>query len=82
MMHQRCRPVWRVFQDRCWDADETIARPPRHPPGAVVADGILRGLEPGLIDIAGKPLAAVLAPAYPVITAATRRSVPGDESVS
>lgn len=68
--------------DHFWDADETIAPPPHHPRSAAVADGILRGLEPGLIDVAGKPLATVLAPAYPLITAETRRSVRGDESVS
>lgn len=56
--------------DHFWDAGDEPDRIllPAHP--AIVADGILRGLEPGAIDVAGRPLATVISPAYPAIIAA------------
>jgi len=56
--------------DHFWDAADEPDRilPPAQP--AIVADGILRGLEPGAIDVAGRPLATVISWAYPAIIAA------------
>jgi len=59
--------------DSFWEAGEELEHAPARPQAAAVPDGILRGLEPGLIEVAGRPLATVLAPAYPAITAAAER---------
>ena len=56
-----------------WEAGEELERTPAWPQAAAVPDGILRGLEPGLIEVAGRPLAMVLVPAYAAITAAAER---------
>lgn len=66
--------------DRFWEAGGTIDEEPHRPRAASLADGILRGLEPGLIDVAGKPLAEVLAPAYPIITTAAEGTALGEEA--
>ncbi len=60
--------------DGFWEAGEAVVRSMTRPRAAVVADAILRGLEPGIIDVAGKPLAEVLAPAYPAIAAAAEEA--------
>jgi uncharacterized Zn finger protein len=59
--------------DDFWEAGEEFDLGPVRPRAAAVPDGILRGLEPGLIEVAGKPLATVLAPVYPAITSAAER---------
>jgi len=56
-----------------WEAGEELERTPARPRAAALPDGILRGLEPGLIEVAGRPLAMVLAPNYPAITAVAER---------
>lgn len=65
--------------DRFWEADGTNDEEPHRPRVASIADGILRGLEPGLIDVAGQSLAEVLAPAYRVITTDAERTALGEE---
>lgn len=54
---------------RFWDAGESPESAPL-PRAAGVADGILRGLAPSTIEVGGRALADVLAPAYAVITVA------------
>ncbi|MBI4729456.1 MAG: SWIM zinc finger family protein [Acidobacteria bacterium] len=65
--------------DRFWDAGEGIDHAPPRPRAAAVADGILRGLEPGTIEVRGHTLADVLAPAYAAITVAAERRALEDE---
>ncbi len=59
--------------DHFWEAGDELEHAPVRPRSAAVPDGILRGLEPGLIEVVGRPLATVLAPADPAITAAAER---------
>jgi uncharacterized Zn finger protein len=56
--------------DRFWDAgpvarSETVTAGPR---AILIADAIMRGLDPRLVEVCGRPLAEVLAPAYTSIT--------------
>ena len=66
--------------DHFWEAGEEFEEAPARPQAAAVPDGILRGLDPGLIDVAGRPLAGVLAPLYQAITAAAERVARGEDS--
>jgi uncharacterized Zn finger protein len=69
--------------DRFWDVD-TEASPspelPRRAPGpVVVADAIVRGLDPRILEMSGRSIVEVLAPAYAAITAAARGEILGRE---
>ena len=59
--------------DRFWEAGPGVDQPSVPPRAAAVADGILRGLDPGLVQVSGRSLVELLAPAYPAITAAAER---------
>lgn len=84
------RSLWDVPEAGVASLDELVDRywAPAEPEGLNVTaryrptdipDAILRGLEPGMIDVAGTPLADVLAPAYAAITAAAVRAALRDE---
>ena len=60
--------------DGFWEAGEAVEQSVRRPRAAVIPDAILRGLEPGMIDVAGAPLAEVLALAYPAIATAAEQA--------
>ncbi len=60
--------------DHFWEGGDAVGHSARRPRAAVIPDAILRGLERGMIDVAGTPLAEVLAPAYPAIAAAAEQA--------
>lgn len=66
--------------ERFWEAGEAVNAAPPRPRAAVVPDGILRMLDPTMVEVRGKTLVDVLAPAYAVITAAAERRVLRDET--
>ena len=59
--------------DRFWEADPGIDQPSVRPRAIAATDGILRGLDPELTQVSGRPLTILLAPAYPAITSAAER---------
>lgn len=62
--------------DRFWDPGQ-VAGPvtvPAHPKATLVADAILRGLDPKLVEVRGRSLAEVLGAAYAVVAAEAERT--------
>lgn len=65
--------------DRFWEAGGDLDRPPARPRAAAVADAILRGLGPGTLEVRGRTLTDVLAPAYAAMTVTAERLALEDE---
>jgi hypothetical protein len=58
--------------DRFWSAGDLDALRVR-PRAAEVPDALLRQLDPPAVDVAGRDLAELLAPAYRILTVAAER---------
>jgi uncharacterized Zn finger protein len=59
--------------DRFWEAGSGLGQAPPRPRAATVPDAVVRGLDPALVQVSGRSLAELLAPAYVDITAYAER---------
>lgn len=66
--------------DRFWDAPAAAVAPPHARPVTSAPDATVRGLDSGLLRIAGRPIGGLLAPVYAIIAEVAARRSLGDEA--